>query len=301
MNLTNNEPLVSVLIPYYKGSKYIEEALLSVINQTYKNIEIIVINDSPDDIKETEYIINLQKKYNFQLIHHEFNLGLTKSLVTAFKHSSGKYISIFAQDDLFKPEKTVKQLNIFKENPDLVVVYSNMEFWNMDTNQRTTPDISETLDVIKNKSAFPKLYCYNAFNGLYGQASLIKREVVEKDIVPLWTKFFEDVWPIKIMFFEKYPDKIYLINDADVIYRNHSTQSVNTMKLKIAGFCLQVIDEMCPKEFKEQGTNWVLSTFLGIKIKRYKRYTKLLKFFIPFSVISLLINILLLYVLNKYI
>ena len=145
----NESKFVTVLVPYYKGKQFIEEAIISIKEQTYKNIEIIVINDSPEDKDSTKYIIDLQKKYDFKLVHHKYNMGLTKALLTGFENSSGEYISLLSQDDLFVPEKTEKQVKIFEENSDIVYISGLIEVLNMKNGARNIPDISKTIKAMK--------------------------------------------------------------------------------------------------------------------------------------------------------
>jgi glycosyltransferase involved in cell wall biosynthesis len=275
------QPLVSVLMPYYKGEKYMEEAILSVTNQTYKNIEIIVINDSPESQASTEYLISLQNKYDFKLIHHEHNMGLTKALSTGFKHSKGDYISILGQDDLFVPEKTQTQLDFFEKNDSYIWVYGNMEWWNTKNNKRKTPKVDETIKKIKEKTMIPALYYGNSFKGLYSQGSMGKRQVFENDIMPLWHKLTADVWPVNIRLFEKYPDQIGLIEQPMTIYRLHDTNTVNN-KAKMFALIIPTIVEMCPQELQKDLIESHLH-LIGIQKKtpKYKKFfskiAKLLK------------------------
>ncbi len=246
-----NKILVSVLIPYYKGKKYIEEAVLSVINQTYKNIEIIVINDSPEDKINTDYIMQLQEKYKFKLVHHDNNMGLTKALMTGFKNSKGEYISILGQDDLFVPEKTQIQIDFFDKYKSYVWVYGNIEKWNQKENTRLVMNVDNTLKRVKEQTILPALYYGNSFAGLYSQSSLAKRQVIEKDILPLWCKLTADVWPVNIRLFEKYPDKIGVIKEPMTIYRLHDNNTINN-HFKMFSLIVPTIVEMCPEELHRE-------------------------------------------------
>ncbi|MBP9723056.1 MAG: glycosyltransferase family 2 protein [Gammaproteobacteria bacterium] len=92
-------PLVTVIVPCYNHEKYVETCLDSIFRQTYKNIEVIVVDDcSPDN--SAEVIKKLQQKYDFKFIEHTENWGLTRSLNDViYNHAQGKYIKCIASDD----------------------------------------------------------------------------------------------------------------------------------------------------------------------------------------------------------
>lgn len=97
--IENNLPLVTVIVPCYNHEKYVETCLDSIFRQTYKNIEVIVVDDcSPD--KSVEVIRELQQKYDFKFIEHKENWGLTKTLNDViYNYATGKYIKCIASDD----------------------------------------------------------------------------------------------------------------------------------------------------------------------------------------------------------
>ena len=91
-NIKNNkEPYLSICIPVYNMEKYIERAILSILNQSFDDYEIIIINDYSDD-KSYAIIERLQLQNNkIKIINHERNLGIYKSRVDAVLNSKGKY------------------------------------------------------------------------------------------------------------------------------------------------------------------------------------------------------------------
>lgn len=115
--MMNSEPLVSILVPTYNQCKVIDQTIKSILNQTYKNIEIIISDDcSSDSTKE----IILKAAYNNPLIKiylQEINLGITKNYNFAAAKATGKYIAIFAGDDVMFPEKIAKQVKLLESNP----------------------------------------------------------------------------------------------------------------------------------------------------------------------------------------
>ncbi len=107
----NNE-LVTVIVPYYKHEQFVEECIFSILNQSYKNIELIVIDDgSPDDgwVK----IAQLAEEYGFSFVRKE-NEGLCKTLNLGLKLAKGKYFCAIASDDVFFKYKLERQLEFLK-------------------------------------------------------------------------------------------------------------------------------------------------------------------------------------------
>lgn len=157
----NDLPLVSVIIPCYNHEKYLEQSILSVINQTYKNIELIVIDDGSKD-KSVELIKNLQKTSDFKFIAQE-NIGVCKTLNKAVKLSVGKYISILASDDYWEITKIEKQVNILENSNSEFCFTQAIEF-----------------DEKEKKDIFPKEVNLNRIN----------KTIFVKNIVPAGTMFF---------------------------------------------------------------------------------------------------------------
>ena len=111
----NNEKLVSVVIPTYSRPTLLERTINSILNQTYKNIEIIVVDDNnpnTDSRKETELIMEKYKN-NSKVIYlqHDRNRNGSAARNTGWKHSSGEYITFVDDDDELSNDKIEEQVN----------------------------------------------------------------------------------------------------------------------------------------------------------------------------------------------
>jgi alpha-1,3-rhamnosyltransferase len=124
MNSSSLQPLVSVIVPSYNHSKYIKQCVESIINQSYKNIELIVIDDGSSD--DTVIILkSLHKKYGFTLFLQR-NMGLAKTLTNTIKsHATGKYISLCASDDYYGPTKIQDQVEFMEQHKTFPMCFSN--------------------------------------------------------------------------------------------------------------------------------------------------------------------------------
>jgi glycosyltransferase involved in cell wall biosynthesis len=119
-----NQPLVSVIIPCFNCQAFIKGSLQSVFNQTYKNFEVIVVDDgSTDKTKEIlrEYEIIRE---NFIYVYQN-NKGPSKARNTGIANSSGKYIAFLDSDDLWKEEKLESQVDFLESNKECKLVLSN--------------------------------------------------------------------------------------------------------------------------------------------------------------------------------
>lgn len=117
-------PLVSINIPVYKCEEYILRCLNSVKNQTYKNLEIILVNDATPDnsLDIIQKFISENPGLSIKLFHNQSNRGLSVVRNKGIENSSGKYIYMLDSDDYISEDCIEKLVDVAeKENPDIVV------------------------------------------------------------------------------------------------------------------------------------------------------------------------------------
>lgn len=131
------DPKVSVIIPVFNGSNYLEKAIESVLNQTYTNIEIIVVNDGSQDNGETERIaLSFGKSIQY---YFKENGGVASALNLGISKMKGEYFSWLSHDDYFEPNKIEKQIKRLEEIGDpLAVVYGNYYIEDMSQPEKST-------------------------------------------------------------------------------------------------------------------------------------------------------------------
>src|SRR2546423_132834 len=129
-----DRPLVSVLVVCYNHARYVEECLDSVLNQTYENIELIIIDDSSQD--DSASVIQrwlVTNNFTATFFRHHQNTGICKTFNAALQRANGVYICVLAADDVYLPHKIEDQVRILENLPTKVgVVYSDA--WQMDAN-----------------------------------------------------------------------------------------------------------------------------------------------------------------------
>lgn len=114
--MIKKNPLVSIIITYFRKKKYVSKTLFSILNQTYKNYEIIFVYDdnNKEDLKIIKkLLIGFKKK---KIIINNKNLGVAKSRNIAVKHCRGSYIAFIDSDDIWKKEKLNKQISFMINN-----------------------------------------------------------------------------------------------------------------------------------------------------------------------------------------
>lgn len=117
-----NLPLVTIVIPCYNHSQFIQQSIQSIVEQTYDNIELIVIDDGSQDKsveKITELVALCEKRFKrFKFISRE-NKGLSATLNEGLFLSTGIYWAICSSDDYYHKDKIKSQIKFFIENPDV--------------------------------------------------------------------------------------------------------------------------------------------------------------------------------------
>ena len=109
------DPKVSVLMSVYNGEKYLREAVESILNQTFRDFEFIIIDDGSTD--STNEIIRSYSDCRIRLLENEENIGLTKSLNKGIDQCRGEYIARMDGDDVSLQQRFSKQLEYLINNP----------------------------------------------------------------------------------------------------------------------------------------------------------------------------------------
>lgn len=112
-------PKVSVIMPVYNGGIHLEEAIDSILTQSFSDFELIIINDGSTD--HSEQIILGYTDPRIQYVKNSENLRLIKTLNKGLDLAKGEFIARMDQDDIAHPERFAKQLDIFADNPDIGV------------------------------------------------------------------------------------------------------------------------------------------------------------------------------------
>jgi len=117
--MNRKKTLISIIMPIYNAANYLPAAIDSILSQTYRNWELIIINDGSTDTSS-----NILKKYStckkIKIIKSQTNLGVATSLNKALKLTKGKYVARMDADDISHPARLQKQFDFMQSHPKVV-------------------------------------------------------------------------------------------------------------------------------------------------------------------------------------
>ena len=131
---------VSVCMPVYNTKpEYLREAVESVLNQTFKDFEFLILNDSPDNI-ELDKIISSYDDKRIKYSKNAKNIGISESRNKLLKTAKGEYVAVFDHDDISLPNRLEKEVEYLDKNPDISVVGSWAEYFGAKNYILKTPE-----------------------------------------------------------------------------------------------------------------------------------------------------------------
>jgi len=124
MNIKDNKNLVSVIMATFNRENYLPYAIDSVLNQTYRNLELLIIDDGSVD--GTRDLVNTYKDPRISYYYQE-NKGQSSAINLGLQHARGEYISFLDSDNIWKLDKVERQVLLLNDNPDYQIVYGEIE------------------------------------------------------------------------------------------------------------------------------------------------------------------------------
>lgn len=127
--MQSSQPLVSVVIPCYNHESFVQDSIKSVIDQTYDNIELIIIDDGSKDnsvIKIQEMIELCEKRFKRFEFRSRANIGLSATLNEALEWCEGKYFSANASDDMILKNKIAIQVDMLEKDNEIIAIFGGV-------------------------------------------------------------------------------------------------------------------------------------------------------------------------------
>ncbi|MBC2654784.1 glycosyltransferase [Pseudomonas sp. MSSRFD41] len=224
--MTDQQPVVTVIIASYNHAPYIEQSILSVINQTYSNIELLVVDDGSKD-DSVERIQRLQERYGFDFRVQQ-NQGLTNTLNGAIARARGSLIVPFGSDDIMVPERIAIQVAYMDGKPEVGICAGNIEL--IDSDGNLFPEKRQRRDVPFRRLDFEDMFLERK---PYPPAPtlMIRREALDK------VGGFDPNIRLEDLLIElKVTHAGYFIDGLNVVmarYRKHATNSYKNHRFMI--------------------------------------------------------------------
>lgn len=275
-------PKVSIIIPCYNHGEYLDDAVGSVLNQTFKDLEIIIVNDGSTDEKTIEILKNFNKP-NTKIINTT-NQGLATARNTGIKNSSGKYILPLDADDMINQHYLEKAVNILENNENTGIVGPTTEFFGTQKGYFDIP-----------KYKFPDILAGNCLVC----SCLFRRDDWEKvgGYNPNMIYGWED-WDFWLSIIELGRD-VYQIDEVMFYYRKHDTSMItNLIDEKQNSMINQIIKnhiDLYLHNKPEMVKLFQLNLKDEVDLKKIKKYKFLFNFFLSVSILLFIIIIIIFY------
>lgn len=215
--------LISVALCTYNGEKFIYKQLESILLQSYKNIEVIIVDDASSDSTITIIDEFARKDTRIKCYQNPVNIGFNANFEKAISLCSGDYIAISDQDDIWLPNKIQILLKAIGDN---LLVHSNSVFIDENDNVLQKYLFHPTNEGFLYKNSKNFLFT----NHVTGHTCLLKKEFVDK-IIPFPEKCFYDWW---IGFVAAYEQRIIYKNAILTKYREHPLSVIAKYRHKIS-------------------------------------------------------------------
>lgn len=214
--MKNMLPKVSVLMPIYNtDSKFLRESIESILSQTFKDFEFLILNDSPENILLDEIVLSFSDD-RIHYFKNECNKGITFSRNKLINMAKGEYIAIFDHDDVSLPGRLEKEVNFLDGHPDIGCVSGCAQFIGSKKKYFCPPEMDTDIRIMM-----------TADNYIFHTASMIRKSILDQYKIRYNNAYFpaED--------YKLYADlldvtKCYNLQETLVLYRVHQS---NTSKI----------------------------------------------------------------------
>lgn len=216
----NDKKLVSIALCTYNGDAYLKQQLDSIVNQSYPEIELIVVDDC-----STDNTLNILKEYSarysfIKLFINPKNLGYIRNFEKAMSLCNGDFIALSDQDDIWDLNKIEKQVKAIGNN---LLIYHDSEF--VDQNgESLSLYMSDIMNLYRGDQ--PEVFLF--FNCISGHSVLMKKEL-RNELLPFPEAYFHDWW---MGYVGTNLGSIDFIEESLVKYRQHQKADTNILKRK---------------------------------------------------------------------
>jgi len=235
---------VGVIIPAFNHEQYIEQAIGSVLDQTYHNVELLVVDDASTDAT-ARIAEGLSKRHDFRFVRNEKNLGLNGTLEKGIHLSESSFLSVLASDDWILPTKIEEQMELMTADR-LDAIYGTG--WSVEDSEVRFIDLGDLETEFANGTILNRLYTDGSHAPLL-QSALIRREPLV-EMIGERRRFKSDDWVTLIRLVERY--KVGFRNKPWFYYRQHDSNTYRNYWLTLP-IKTEVISLVSPEQFRAPG------------------------------------------------
>lgn len=250
-------PAVSIIMCAYNVSSYINQAIESILTQTFRDWELIISDDS-----STDNTVALIEKYlddkRIRLFRHSQNLGYLRNKNFACSQASAPLITQLDADDTCPPDRLEKQVHVFVKHPEIMICGGNFQLINLKNEPHVPKTYPEDFLIHQIEDTYPFW-----FPGLMFRSSLLKE-------FGLFSEYFtgiygdDDYWVSRVN--RKYP--VYFLKDIIYNYRQNPGSLTNVLDNPRKLFVSEIVLKLKEQQ-RETGTDW-LEQGMAEKMKAFE-------------------------------
>lgn len=229
---TDDQPLVSVVMPVFNRVSFLDEAIESVLAQTYTHWELILVDDGSSDgsfEKETAWAARFPDKIRCIAHHNRVNLGISATRNRGTQTARGSYIACLDSDDLWVPQKLEKQIEIVNRHPEVGLIVGSTLYWYPDK-----PHMDRLLlaggpndTLIQPPRLFYEMYPMGTGTAPSMNTVLLRKDVIDR--IGGWEEDFRTTYEDQAMLIKVYLSApVYIASDQGDIYRQHPASIMST-------------------------------------------------------------------------
>ncbi len=256
---------VSIVVPVYNEIKFVDSCITSLLSQTYKNFEIVILDNCSND-GTTELI---KERHQNKLTHvvHSSNLGPKNNFDLCISHASGEYTCIYHADDVYSPDIIEKQVNYLDLNQDVAAVFCLAKY----INEQGRVMGRQKLNFLKSDSKFGFYELLNLIlinhNFLICPSLMIRTSVLKE--LQYWNWFFKssadlDMW---LRVASKY--KIGILKSNLISYRISKKQWSETIRKRTGRADFFIVMRFYINSYRQSISSHALNGYLYLRIKDY--------------------------------
>ena len=237
-----SNPLISIILPVFNGSRYIAESIESCLSQSYKNIELIIVDDHSTD--DTPRIISRYKDTDKRVfvITHDTNKKLPAALNTGHRIAKGKFVTWTSDDNLFKTEAIVKMADVLCLNTETDIVFADVDKIDDKSNFvcRVTTGPAEELPIMNQMGA-----CFLYHSDVFLRVGGYNEDLFGIEDYEFWLKCYNQG-----LKFAKIEESLYLYRLHEDSLSSKRQKAINYAAIKLVHENNQANQDKIPKEIR---------------------------------------------------